>query len=158
MQTYEQLEEQEFLSIGRLSCQAGVVLASAKRHWDTLLLLEDINQSTHIGVDFSSINFRLAGGPDDLKTAFRILRVAGFEPGMRPDTDKKEPEFQTYFNHPDGAKVWLSFSSTLCRRVKTGVRTVEEAVYEIQCDDGADLSAGTQAESSEGNDDLEHLL
>lgn len=39
------------------------------------------------------------------------------------------------FRHPDGASVWLSFSSSVCVRVQVGTRTVEEPIYEIQCEE-----------------------
>jgi hypothetical protein len=32
-------------------------------------------------------------------------------------------------------RIWLAFSSTVCRRVKIGTKTVEQDVYETVCDE-----------------------
>ena len=41
------------------------------------------------------------------------------------------------FMREDWIKVWLFFSSTSCRRIKTGTRMQEVDVYEVICDEVA---------------------
>jgi hypothetical protein len=36
-------------------------------------------------------------------------------------------------DEPSGAKIFLAFTSTVCKRVQVGVETKEVPVYEIQC-------------------------
>lgn len=61
------------------------------------------------------------------------LRRSGFVPDARPKV--KDTSFQTHFRQTDGATVWLSFSSSVCKRVQVGTRTVEEPIYEVQCEE-----------------------
>jgi hypothetical protein len=64
---------------------------------------------------------------------FGVLRRAGLTPRSRPQ--EKEPVYTTWWNWEDGNNVWISFSSTSCKRVKVGTEMKEVDVYETVCED-----------------------
>lgn len=101
----------------------------------------------NFSADSIDLNIHLYGGKRELGRAFQILRRGNFMPESRP-TDEKAQEFCSRFKRDDGASVYLFFSSTVCRRIQIGTRTVEEPIYEIQCDDGHEQAAvPTEAEA-----------
>lgn len=110
------------------------VLGRIERHYDALAA-ELAELAPHAYVDMFDLNVSFTGGKQALEKAFKILRFKGFVPDGRPT--EKDTKFTTYFRHPDGASVWLSFSSSVCVRVQVGTRTVEEPIYEIQCEEPA---------------------
>ena len=87
-----------------------------------------------VSFDSDSINLSIAGDQDVLKSIFQALRPLGYVPRQRPDI-KPQPTYQTYFDHPDKEmRIWLNFSSTLCKRVKVGTKMQEVDVYETVCE------------------------
>jgi hypothetical protein len=90
----------------------------------------------YISVSDGYISFNLTGDKHKLTTAFGILRRHGYLPNSRPEP--KSSTYSTYFKK-EGVTglVFFNFSSTQCRRVKTGTVTKEvtEDVYEIVCDE-----------------------
>ena len=99
-------------------------------------ILEEFETSfdvVSVSLDISSIDISIAGKRDVLVKAFGILRRAEFNTSHRPEENKAS--YSAYFTNPSGAKIWLSFSSTQCRRVQVGTETVEQPVYETVCDD-----------------------
>jgi hypothetical protein len=92
-----------------------------------LIGIETRLDSTHFNVVFS-------GDKELLTKAVRILRVAGFsfDPSDRPKAG--ETSWSTYFRHPDcQINIWFYFTSTVCKQVQVGTKTVEVPVYEVQC-------------------------
>jgi len=83
----------------------------------------------------NSVDVLLSGDQHTLAAAVRIFRTHGFS------TDNSPPEKGnsqwTAFYRKNGCELhwYLSFSSTACRRVKVGTRTVEQDVYETVCDE-----------------------
>lgn len=93
-------------------------------------------EPTLVNADDGYISIDLAGDKHQLNAAFGILRRRGFEPSARPES--KSSTFSTIFRKEDDeGMIFFNFSSTQCRRVKTGTRTreVTEDVYEIVCDE-----------------------
>lgn len=79
------------------------------------------------------IDLNVTGDFAVLKAAFRAFRKAGYEPSTRP-TDR-EPSFSTYFKRQDQElKFWLSFSSTICKRIKIGTEMREVPIFETVCE------------------------
>lgn len=104
-----------------------------KTTFDPVLVeLESQLQVMTVSLCNSSIDISVAGDKKVLNIVFGVLRKFEFKPEKRPD--KPEPSFTTYFNHATGARIWLSFSSTVCKRVQVGMKTVEQAVYETVCE------------------------
>jgi hypothetical protein len=92
----------------------------------------------YVSLDGYSINIGVAGGPDALHETFKALRACGFELLNKEDRPKeKQSSWSGYFHLPNipGCKIWLTFSSTKCRRVQIGTRTVEEPIYDTVCDE-----------------------
>jgi hypothetical protein len=77
----------------------------------------------------------MTGDKDKLTQAFRIMRTAGMEfTGDRPK--KGDSSWSAAFRHPaQSVYVFFQFTSSVCRRVKTGTKMVEQDIYETQCGD-----------------------
>lgn len=80
------------------------------------------------------IDISFAGDKHVLEGVFGALRKLGYEPSSRPK-DEKMTSFTCWFDK-DGTplRLWLTFSSTVCKRVKVGTKMVEQDVYEIVCE------------------------
>lgn len=82
--------------------------------------------------DSSDLNISIAGSKTDLGNAWAVLRKLGFSaPSNRPEANQSE--FRGTFINNDDVRVYLVFSSTVCRRVPTG-KKIEVDEYEIRCD------------------------
>lgn len=76
----------------------------------------------------------LTGNRDTILGAIRALRSCGLKSKEHPK--EGQPSFQAWYENADQTvRVYLNFSSTVCRRVKTGTRTEIVDVYEVQCGD-----------------------
>jgi hypothetical protein len=104
---------------------------------DITRLVGEINlsgaSSARMECDTEDVNFYVSGGADVLKEIFRTFRKLGYEPSSRPDT-KPQTQFTCYFRQDGKPTFYLSFSSTLCRRVKVGTKMQEVDVYETVCE------------------------
>lgn len=86
------------------------------------------------------LEINITGGKSDY---IRFLRAMG-EIGYRRDTlpDENEKFVSVYgvmTREETKLRVWVYFSSTSCKKVKTGTKTVEQDVYDIVCEDTADV-------------------
>lgn len=82
----------------------------------------------------------LTGDVHKLVDAIRALRTNGFKSDSKPE--RKKPDFVAYYAHPDTkVNVLLSFSSSVCRRVKVGTKTETVDVYEVQCGESEEFAA-----------------
>ena len=78
------------------------------------------------------INF--TGDSECYKALHRTLRNGGYSTDDTPP--ERKPSFCMYFNHEGGGpRVYVTFSSTVCVRVKVGTEMVEQDVFEIECRD-----------------------
>jgi len=125
-------------------------LAKIKVRWNAhrALFAPIVAAFQHIGVeptmtDPEYISVNMTGDKDALGSAFRILRGAGFKfSGARPQTG--QTEWYTFFSTSDcPVKIWFSFTSSVCRRVKVGTKMVEQDIYEVQCGDLSDVTIET---------------
>jgi hypothetical protein len=98
-----------------------------------------VNAFQRIGAEpyFSTgtIYINMTGDKDKLTQAFRILRTAGLE--FTSDRPKKgDTSWHSSFKHPSQTVyVFFQFTSSVCRRIKTGTKMVEQDIYEVQCGD-----------------------
>lgn len=85
----------------------------------------------------------LSGTKTELGVMVRALRSRGLVPDSRPR--KEDVSWTTWWRHQDRKKlnyskafpkIWLSFHSTQCERVKIGTKMVEEAIFEVKCGEG----------------------
>jgi len=89
--------------------------------------------SARMNCDSEEVNFYASGKADVLKEIFRAFRKLGYEPSSRPEA-KPQSNFTCYFSRDGRPTFYLSFSSTLCRRVKVGTKMQEVDVYETVCE------------------------
>lgn len=122
----------------------GEKLQAAIRDFQAMLLeLEDLDIEP--GFDFQNgcIDLSFAGDGDKLGNVWHVLRRAGFEPDKRPQ--KGDTSFCTFWRNGAHAMVWVSFTSTMCRRVQVGTKMVEQPIYETVCGDLPELDAPQNA-------------
>lgn len=104
---------------------------------DIAALIAEIDLSTtssaRMDCDENDVNFYVTGAAPALKELFRGFRKLGYEPSKRPGV-KPESQFTCYFEQTDKPTFYLSFSSTVCRRVKVGTETIERDIYEVVCE------------------------
>jgi hypothetical protein len=89
----------------------------------------------YVSIDSSSFNVSITGSRADLDVMFGILRRHGLQPARRPE--EKETYYGTfwYFGNESRAEyVFVSFSSTSCKRVQIGTEMKEIPVYETVCE------------------------
>ena len=111
-----------------------VIKRDAKRVGEIVKMLTKAKLAvTYVYVDSYSYNVSVTGTRADLDIMFGLLRRAGLTPKSRPQ--EKEPVYSTSWSWEDGNSVWISFSSTSCKRVKVGTETKEVDVYETVCED-----------------------
>lgn len=103
-------------------------------------ILEEVEKldPQRVDVDDGYTNLNIIGDKHKLNAIFGILRRHGYAPDHRPKAGQSS--YCEFFRRSDSESeptIWLSFSSTQCRRVKTGTvtRTVTEDVYETVCDE-----------------------
>lgn len=106
-------------------------------HWATLrdryepiiAKLEDFGaEPTYSGWLYASIT----GNRDKLVKVIRALRTSGLKSYLHPK--EGSPEFRALYESDDKAlHVYLTFTSTVCKRIKIGTKTETVDVYEVQC-------------------------
>jgi hypothetical protein len=123
-----------------LLAEQALALAKQRQKWNSIkdFYRPIINALLRLGVEpslSSEIDVRFAGDAHKLASVVRILRTSGF------NTDAARPKqgdtsWSAFYTHPDcGTKLYLYFSSSVCKRVKVGTKMVEQDVYETQCGD-----------------------
>lgn len=81
------------------------------------------------------------GDTKRLTAVIRALRTNGWNTTTKPEIGK--PEYKAIFSvetteeepFAPSEKVHLSFTSSVCKLVKTGTQMVEQDIYEVQCGD-----------------------
>lgn len=81
------------------------------------------------------------GDTKHLTAVIRALRTNGWGTDTKPEAGK--PEYRAIFSvetteeepFAPSETIHLSFTSSVCKRVKTGTRMVEQDIYEVQCGD-----------------------
>jgi hypothetical protein len=87
-----------------------------------------------------SLDLCFTGDAARLAEVVRMLRVRGWK-----STSKRPKEtdagWTAWFKHEKTeVEVWLSFTSSICRRVQVGTKLVEQPVYEVRCGEAAEPS------------------
>lgn len=99
-------------------------------------LLPAIRELQALGVSIDidgSIDVRFTGNKELLAKVYRILRSKGYMPDARPSAPSSS--WSSFWSSPLCSMLfYTSFSSTVCKRVKTGTKMVEQDVYEVQCE------------------------
>lgn len=102
------------------------------------LALESLDVDVRFSADSRSIDVCFAGDGAKLGEVWTLMRRAGWgTPSSRPQ--KGAIEYCAFWHHATLPRIWLSFSSTTCRRVQVGARLVEQPIYETHCSDLPEL-------------------
>jgi hypothetical protein len=125
--------------ISKRFAAAQTVLAEGQRLWaesqaaalPVLEKLAALGSEPYVYED-NFIYAQLTGDVGVLTDAIRALRTGGFKGDSKPE--RKSATFTTHFRSPSSPlPIFLSFSSSVCRRVKVGTKTETVDVFEIQC-------------------------
>jgi hypothetical protein len=98
--------------------------------------LEDFKAFSHSPYWDGDLNLPILGTGQDLVRVWRALRAAGFEPPeVRPKADSSYwSGFFEKWTYDYTLRVYVTFSSTICRQVKVGTKTIEVDEYETVCE------------------------
>jgi hypothetical protein len=88
--------------------------------------------AVNIDTSSTSLDISYAGDKLVMQGIFKAFRKLGYVSTKRPDAN--ESAFTCYWSHTDSdMRIWLRFSSTVCKRVKIGTKMEEVDVYETRC-------------------------
>lgn len=99
---------------------------------------EDLDIEPGFSLDGDYINLSFAGDGPKLAAVWKLLRQHGFKNSCHPK--KGDTTFYAFWEREGHVQFFMSFTSTMCRRVQVGTKMVETPIYETQCGDvSADL-------------------
>ena len=114
-----------------------IIKRDGKRVGDVVKVLKRAGVNiNHVYVDSSSYNVSITGTRADLDIMFGVLRRAGLIPRSRPA--EKQTDYCAFWKWSEDSIddcLWVSFSSTTCKRVQVGTRMEEVPVYETVCEE-----------------------
>lgn len=93
--------------------------------------LEELDIDLEFSFREGDINLSFTGDGARLGEVWAELRRSGYAPNCRPK--KGDATFYTHWLKEGMATFWMSFSSSVCRRVQVGTQMVEQPIYETQC-------------------------
>jgi hypothetical protein len=115
-------------------------LAKKKAKWNAnrATLSSIVNALHKIGIESEltgNLDVSVTGDKKRLADIIRIFRIAGFSSDAeRPK--QGDSSWYAYFSHPNcSVRIWFCFSSSVCKRVKTGSKMVSVDTYETVCGD-----------------------
>lgn len=84
---------------------------------------------------YCTMDIRFTGDKSRLQAMWKILRAAGLTPDEHVGTDVVS-SFSTFWREPDkDSCIYMSWSSSVCKMVQRGTRTIEVPDYETVCND-----------------------
>jgi hypothetical protein len=94
--------------------------------------------SLRVSIDRTDLNLQFSGTKLELGQVWSILRSEGFNITDNDRPKENEPSYTNYF-YPenyveDEPQIWLHFTSTVCKRIQTGTKTVEQPIYKVVCE------------------------
>ena len=106
-------------------------------HAPLFLFLEAQDIDVRFNGDDGSVHVSFTGTGERFGKVWGELRRAGFKCDTRPS--EGATQFAGYFLRDGYARLWMFFTSSVCRQVQVGTRTVEQPIYETRC--GEELPA-----------------
>lgn len=83
----------------------------------------------------TDLNLRIVGDKHTLAEMVRALRTRGWSTTEAPPM-KGSNQWTAWYSHDNcDTRIFLIFTSKVCRRVQVGTKMVEQAVYETICDE-----------------------
>lgn len=92
---------------------------------------EELDLDVGFCLDNTYITLNFTGDGEKLAQVWRVLRIHGYNTKLRPQ--KGDTTFNAFWKQEGHAELFMCFSSSMCRRVQVGTKTVEVPVYETQC-------------------------
>lgn len=120
--------------------EAAIALVKQRRRWE---LARDfyrplINAFQRMGLEprlTDAVDLNFTGDAHKLASVVRVLRTAGFNTSASKPV-KGDTTWHAYYEHPGcELKVWIYFTSSVCKRVQVGTELKEVAIYETRCED-----------------------
>lgn len=136
----EDLEHADFGFIERQLIREQLELAERRETWNMHkgVLGPIVNALRQLGADVSfpnSLDVTLIGDAGVLAKAVRALRTSGFTFDAAGRPKKGDTTWTQFFNRAGfPVRIFFRFSSSVCRRVQTGVVMVEQPVFQTVCD------------------------
>jgi len=134
IKSFAELKQEQLAICLAYEANTRASLEVAERHWalihQLVALVPDDDGS--VSIDSMSPNVHLSGSKQTLVEALKILRGEDWVPDQRPGEEPAE-RFSTAFRK-DEDKIWLYFSSKVCKLVQVGTKTVEQPVFEVVCE------------------------
>ena len=135
-------------------------LVKRKRRWEASkwVLLPLVGALENLGIEPTfndSLALNFTGDAAKLYAVVKCLRIAGFSAKVAVPPKKGDTSWYAYYDNPNcKERVWLYFTSSVCKRVKIGTETVERDVFETQC---ADISGAVAELPSDETPAIEGL-
>lgn len=80
-------------------------------------------------------DIQFTGDKRKLDAVLSLVRFAGFTLDDPKPPGPKDTSWSCYATHPGlTVRIWVYFTSSVCKRVKIGTKMVEQDIYEIGCD------------------------
>ena len=83
------------------------------------------------------IDISFAGDGERLRQVWALLRRSGYVPNCHPK--KGDTSHYCFWEQEGVSRFWMSFTSTLCKRVQVGTEMKEVPIYQTQCGELPDL-------------------
>ena len=103
--------------------------------------LEELELEPRFDLDDGSISLSFAGDGPKLTVVWRLLRRHGYNTHSRPK--KGDTTFYSFWECEGQARIFLNFTSSVCRRVQVGTQMVEQPIFETQCGEMPEIEAET---------------
>lgn len=111
---------------------------------------EELDIDVRFSLADGDIGISFTGDGERLTTVWAELRRNGYVPTNRPE--KGASTHNCWWKREGFSQFWMSFSSSVCRRVQVGTRMVEQPIYETVCSDLPEIEAPQQAVAVVGDD------
>lgn len=111
---------------------------------------EERDVDVAFNLDNAYINFQFTGDGARLTAVWKLLRRHGFNTTARPE--KGDTTFHAFWKREGHAELFMSFSSSTCRRVQVGTKMVEQPIYETQCGELPEIEPPANAVVEVDND------
>ena len=94
--------------------------------------LEDREIEPRFDLSDGYVTLSFTGDGERLRSVWVELRRIGYTPNSRPE--KGATTYHAFWEHPgEYAKIFMHFSSSVCKRVQIGTEMKEVPIYETQC-------------------------
>lgn len=112
---------------------------TVKAHAELFRGMEELDIDSQFCLTSGDINLTFTGTGTKLGEVWGLLRRNGYMPNSRPEKGKSS--FHTHWYKDGFSTLWMSFSSSVCRRVQVGTKTEVVPIYEVQCGEMPEIEA-----------------